>query len=113
VLKPGGRLTLIEPNGRNPVIAAMGLSIRAERGMLASTAERALQEARGAGFADARLEAHHHPLPVSRVLLHYRFGLPGLARFRPVRAVLRAIEGAARILPRSVWSYFVVSGKRR
>ena len=79
--------------------------------MLRSTAKRTLGEARAAGLDDARVE-EHQPLPLSRVVLHYRLGLPGLARFAAARAVLRALERAARVLPRSVWSYFIVSGTR-
>jgi hypothetical protein len=89
----------------------MALAIPAERGMLASNARRVLEEARAAGVSDARVE-ERQPLPISRVVLHYRLGLPGLARFAPARAVLRALERAAAVLPRSLWSYFVVSGTR-
>ena len=111
VLKPGGRFAVIEPNGRNPIIAAMAMLIPAERGMLASRPARALEEARAVGLAGLRIE-ERQPMPLSRVLLHYRLGLPGLARFAAARAVLRALERAAQWLPRSLWSYFVLSGER-
>src|SRR5262249_58013364 len=39
ILKPGGRLTLIEPNRRNPLIAFMAVAIPEERRQLASTPE--------------------------------------------------------------------------
>jgi SAM-dependent methyltransferase len=112
VLRLGGRLTLIEPNRKNPIIAAMALGIRAERGMLASSAARALEEAQQAGLVELSVEPRQ-PLPLSRVFLHYRLGAPSLARFAGVRALLRALERAAAILPRSLWSYFVLSGSRR
>lgn len=111
VLRPGGRLTLIEPNGKNPIIAAMALAIRAERGMLVSSARRALAEARAAGLVDLRVE-ERQPLPLSRIVLHYRLGAPGLARWSAVRAVLRGLERLAALLPRSLWSYFVLSAAR-
>jgi SAM-dependent methyltransferase len=112
VLRLGGRLTLIEPNGKNPVIAAMALGIRAERGMLASSAARALEEAQQAGLVELTVEPRQ-PLPLSRVFLHYRLGAPSLARFAGVRALLRALEAGAAILPRSLWSYFVLRASRR
>src|SRR2546430_1117040 len=80
-LKPGGRITVIEPNGRNPIVAAMALAIGAERGMLASTVDRVTAELRSAG-ADGLMVARQQPLPVSRVVLHYRFGAPSLGANR-------------------------------
>jgi SAM-dependent methyltransferase len=111
VLKPGGRLTVIEPNGKNPIMAAMALAIRAERGMLGSSPERALAEARAAGLIDLTV-LPRQPLPVSRIVLHYRLGAPSLARIPLARAVLRAVESAARFLPRPLWGYFVLCGRR-
>jgi SAM-dependent methyltransferase len=111
VLKPGGRLTVIEPNGKNPIMAAMALAIRAERGMLASSPDRALAEARAAGLIDLSV-LPRQPLPVSRIVLHYRLGAPSLARIPFARAVLRAVESAARLLPRPLWGYFVLRGRR-
>jgi SAM-dependent methyltransferase len=112
VLKPGGRLTVIEPNSGNPVIASMAWLIPAERGMLASSAQRALEEARAAGLTDLRIE-EHQAFPISRVLLHYRWGAPSLARFALVRVCLRGLERAAAVaLPRWLWSYFVLTARR-
>jgi len=108
LLRPGGRLTVIEPNGRNPIIVAMALAVRAERGMLASSPKRAVSEAAAAGLIELRVE-ERQPLPLSRVVLHYRLGAPCLARFSSVRAVLQALEKLAGALPRSLWSYFLLT----
>lgn len=112
LLKPGGRLTVIEPNGRNPIIAAMALAVRAERGMLASSSRRAVSEAEAAGLVDVRVE-ERQPLPLSRIVLHDRCGAPSLARFQAVRAVLRALERISSALPRSLWSYFALTARKR
>ncbi|GAC1596216.1 MAG: hypothetical protein NVS4B10_05100 [Myxococcales bacterium] len=111
VLKPGGRLVLIEPNGKNPIMAAMALAIRAERGMLASSPARALEEARAAGFVDV-VSAPRQPFPISRIVLHYRFGLPSLAKLALARRALGWAESAARILPSAIWGYFVLRARR-
>jgi SAM-dependent methyltransferase len=111
VLRPGGRLTVIEPNGRNPIVAAMALAISAERGMLSSTLERVARELQDAGVVDLAM-LRQQPLPVSRVVLHYRLGAPSLGANRVAAAALRALEHfAAVVLPRRTWAYFVLNGR--
>jgi SAM-dependent methyltransferase len=107
VLRPGGSITVIEPNGRNPLVAAMAIAIPAERRMLRSTMRRVETELLDAG-ATRIATAREQPLPISRVLLHYRLGLPALGRNGAVAAFLRVAERAASVLPRSTWAYFVV-----
>lgn len=111
VLAPGGRLTLIEPNGRNPLMAAAALAEPEERGMLASTAARALGEVRAAGFDQVRAEPRQ-PLPLSRLLLHHRLGRPALGRQTWVARTLAGVERLAGALPASLWAYFVVTARR-
>jgi SAM-dependent methyltransferase len=110
VIRPGGRLTVIEPNGRNPLVAAMALGIPAERGMLPSTLDRVESELRLAGVSDLT-SCYRQPMPISRVLLHYRVGAPRLAGSPTIRQILRSLERAAEALPRPLWAYFVVQGK--
>jgi SAM-dependent methyltransferase len=107
VLRPGGRITIIEPNGRNPLIATMALGIRAELGMLRSTPARVVGELQAAGACDIVAEARQ-PMPISRLVLHYRFGLPRLGSNASFTRLLQAVESSARRLPRSLWAYFVV-----
>ncbi len=111
VLVPGGRLTVIEPNGRNPLIAAMGAAIAAERGMLSSTGKRLAGELARAGFAEVRVRAAQ-PLPLSRVVLHYKLGVPSLGAVAPVARALALVEGALARLPRAVWAYLVAHGRK-
>jgi SAM-dependent methyltransferase len=110
VLRPGGRLTVIEPNGRNPIVAAMALAISAERGMLSSTLDRVAGELREAGVVDLAMR-RQQPFPVSRVVLHYRLGAPSLGANRAVAAGLHALEGLAAVLPKRTWAYFVLNGR--
>ena len=109
VLRSGGSITVIEPNGRNPLIASMAITIPAERGMLHSRMHRVAAELQDAG-ANGIETAREQPLPISRLLLHYRLGVPGLGRSRWIAGLLRIAERAASILPRSTWAYFVVRG---
>ena len=109
VLKPGGRIVVIEPNGRNPIIVAMALIIRAERGMLASTPARAESELRACGVGELSVE-HRQAMPLSRVLLHYRLGLPSLAGNGVASRLLASAERTAELLPHSMWAYFVIRG---
>jgi len=109
ILRPGGRITVIEPNGRNPLIALMAAGIREERGMLGSNPARVHAELGAAGADITSVEARQ-PFPISRVVLHYRLGLPSAGRTKLGRRLLECIEGGARILPRSLWAYFVVRG---
>jgi len=110
VLRPGGRLTVIEPNGRNPIVAAMAIAIRAERGMLRSTLRRLELELERAGVRNLD-GGYRQAMPISRIVLHYRLGAPGLARSRVVQGGLRWLERAAEMVPRSCWAYFVVQGR--
>jgi len=111
VLRRGGRLTVIEPNGRSPLIAAMAAAIPEERGMLASTATRLLGEVAAAGLVEVRL-ARRQALPLSRVVLHHRLGAPSLGRSARVQTALRRLERAAERLPGWLWAYLVVTGRR-
>jgi len=101
LLRSGGRLLLIEPNGRAPLILLQAALVVAERGVLSSTADRLRGELEAAGL---RVESHRlcQPLPLSRVLLH-----PKLPLHLPVGLVQKLDGLAAHLVPRRAWTYLV------
>lgn len=104
VCVPGGTITLIEANGRNPIIWLFGLLRRAERDVMAMRPE-VLVGLLGAEGRDVRLE-FFEPFPFYRILFHYRYGLPALAKAVWCRRAIAALEGClGRVLPKERWAY--------
>jgi hypothetical protein len=94
------------------VILTLALAVRAERGLLRSTARsiRALLADVGLTHVEATM---HQPLPVYRIMLHPRFGSPGLgARPGYQRWAKRFDRLFARLIPKRWWAYAVVSGRK-
>jgi len=112
VLRPGGSFVLVEPNARNPLIRLQMLLVPAERG--AARSDAAWLGALLAGLPLAQLTMRAAaPLPLDRVVLHHRFGMPRLGASRAVRRSLDLAESlAARVLPQSRWSYVVAHARR-
>jgi len=112
VLRPGGRLYLIEPNVFSPLALAQALTVPAERGILYSTAARLESELTAAGFAGIRRTVAQ-PFPIERVLLHPELGFPQLGAIGAVRTGLRLFTSLAeRLLPEAVWMYLVFFAER-
>jgi ubiquinone/menaquinone biosynthesis C-methylase UbiE len=111
VCRSGGEVVILEPNGRNVLIAALALAVPAERGLLDSTPARLLRTVRRAGW-EASLEMRQ-ALPLFRVLLHYRLGMPRLGRWRPAAWMFECLEAVARrVVPAGFWAYVLIRGKR-
>lgn len=111
VLAPGGRLTVIEPNGRSPLILAQASLVAEERGVLRCSSDWLAGEVIRAGFGGVSLE-HRQPLPLGRILFHARFGWPRLAAVGVITRALTHLERCSAHLPRSLWAYLVVHGRR-
>jgi SAM-dependent methyltransferase len=111
VLRPGGRITVIEPNARSPLIAAQAAAIPAERGMRVSTGDRLIGELLRAGFEGVTLD-RAQPLPLSRLLLHPKFGRPSLGALGPLAWGLGRLERSLALLPSWLWTYLVAHGSR-
>jgi SAM-dependent methyltransferase len=112
VLRPGGTLVLLEPTGRNPLIALQAALMPVERGIRRFSPGFVEGLFGGLPFADVVVETAQ-ALPLRRVMLHYRFGLPVLGRIRAAARVLAAAErlgGAALACDR--WSYIAVRARR-
>ncbi|HNU71441.1 MAG TPA: class I SAM-dependent methyltransferase [Thermodesulfobacteriota bacterium] len=112
----GGRIVIIESNARNTVIRVFGTVVKVERGVLFSTPERIevlvrempnlTAAAPGIIFAE--------PCNLFRIILHYKSGFPGLARYTLVREILRCMnDAAARVLPANRWAYMIVTACRK
>jgi SAM-dependent methyltransferase len=107
VLRPGGRLTLIEPNAKSPLVLMQAAAIRAERGLFRSFAGRLRSLLEEQGFLIEHFETLQ-PFPIARVLLHPKMGLPGLGGYRAVIGGLSLFNRiAARLLPRPGWMYLI------
>lgn len=113
VLRPGGTLVVVEPNGRNPLIALQARLVAAEARLREFTPATVSALLAGLPLGEVRTEMAQG-FPLRRLVLHHRFGVPALGR---VRAATRLFEGterlAAGLLPRDRWSYTVVRARRR
>jgi SAM-dependent methyltransferase len=112
VLAPGGRFCLLEPNARNPIIRLQTYLVPAEALGRRSTPAHIEALLRGLPLRGVELRTTE-PLPLRRLVLHYRFGMPALGRFAPARAALAGVERLGRrLLAPSRWSYVAVSALR-
>jgi len=112
VLAPGGRFLLLEPNDRNVFIALQARLIGPEAGLRDFTPETVLDLLAGLPLADVQLEMAQ-PLPLRRLLLHYRYGVPSLGRSRRgARFLARLEELGGRLVPRARWAYTIVRARR-
>ena len=107
VTKSGGTIWILEPNGDNPLMRLLALMRPQERGILRNSM-RSLGLLVGGQFDQVRPESRQ-PLPVYRLLLHYRFGVPRLGHSRAFEALMRRWDGfVARLLPRKWWGYVLI-----
>ena len=77
VLRPAGRLLLIEPNVYSPLALLQALSIPAERGILRSTEAQLRRELGAAGFAVTAARAEQVEFERARRVREH-FGVPEL-----------------------------------
>jgi len=113
VLAPGGTLLVIEPNGRNPLVALQARLVRAERPLTTFTVRSVLDALQGLPLGEPEVEMAQG-FPLRRLVLHYRFGWPALGRTLTAARVLERLERVGeRLLPPPRWSYSVVRSRRR
>jgi hypothetical protein len=110
VCQSHGRVIVIEPNGRNPIMWLLGRMVPAERDLLANSPDRVVTLIRQQDRyrADAVLA---QPFPVGRMLFHYRLGFPRLSSW--LSGAVLAVEAAlARLIPSNRWAYIVVTANK-
>jgi SAM-dependent methyltransferase len=113
VLAPGGTLLVIEPNGRNPLVALQARLVAAERPLTTFTVTSALSALEELPLVERVVEMAQG-FPLRRLVLPYRFGWPALGRTRMAVRVFERLERLAeRLLPPARWSYTVVRSRRR
>jgi len=105
VLTARGRLTLVEPNRRAPLVLLQATLVKAERGLFASSAEQLRGELLATGFRIEREESLQ-PFPVARVVLNPKLGGERLGNLSPVQRALDVFDELARhMVPRRAWLY--------
>ncbi len=111
VCRTSGRMVVIEPNGRSPIMRLLGMLVPAERDLLRNSLGR-LQPILERPQVERRDVTWAQPFPVGRVLFHYRWGLPGLSKTmgRAVFALERLIGG---MVPSDRWGYIILTAEKR
>ena len=106
VSKPDGAVWVVEPNGRNPLIWLLALVRPHERGQLRNSVA-SLHALVARHFPSVEIEVRQ-PLPLYRLLLHYRLGCPRLGGSRRFAAAMNGLDRLFRaIWPRSGWAYII------
>ncbi len=107
VCRAFGRIVIIEPNGGSPIMALLGLLVRAERDQVRNSLGRLLTLLDRGQVAEPDV-MWAQPFPVGRVLFHYRWGLPRLSGWL-AGSVLAAERLIGRVMPRERWAYIIIT----
>lgn len=112
ILRPGGRVDILEPCGRNPLIALHAIMNKAERGELRSTP--AYLEGLLAARFTLTETSRHQAMPIHRIVFHPEMGSPALHANRAVTSAVNVIEKTLDVLlPRATWAYVHVRAVKR
>ena len=110
VCRKDGAVWIVEPNGRNPLIALFAMAMPHERGQL-QTSVAALQALVRRHFASTTVVTAQ-PMPIFRALLHYRFGMPSLGRTRVFAGLMDGWQRVCQLLlPRRFWAYIIIRAR--
>lgn len=113
VLGENGRLLLIEPNGRNPLVHLQSRLIPAERAAREFSTAHVASLLAGLPLVDLQLSTAH-PLPLRRLVFHYKMGLPALATLPAARTTLAAVERwLGCLLPASRWEHVIATARKQ
>jgi SAM-dependent methyltransferase len=107
VCRASGRIVIIEPNGRSPIMWLLGMLVRAERDLTPNSLRRvlALLDRRQVAEPDVILV---QPFPIGRVVFHYRWGL-SLLSASLAGVVLAAERLLGRLVTTDRWAYMIVT----
>ncbi len=111
VCRPQGRIVIIEPNGRSPIMWLLGLLVAAERDLVRNSLGRLAPLLDRRQVADPEV-LWAQPFPLGRVLFHYRWGLPRLSVLlaNPVLASERVV---GKLIPVNRWAYIILRTVKR
>ena len=111
VCRMSGRLIVIEPNGRNPIMWLLGLAVGAERHIIENSPNRLLLMFSMKGLEVDRI-LFAQPFPVGRMIFHYRWGVPRLSSL--LAGVVRGLEDLIGcIVPTDRWAYMIMTAAKR
>jgi SAM-dependent methyltransferase len=107
VCRASGRIVIIEPNGRSPIMWLLGMLVRAERDLAQNSLRRvlALLDRRQVAEPDVILV---QPFPIGRVVFHYRWGM-SLLSAHLAGVVLAAERLLGRLVTTDRWAYMIVT----
>jgi SAM-dependent methyltransferase len=109
VLAPGGTLSLIEGNARNLLGFGFSMLLPHERCMLDIRAPRLQRFVASTLPGLVSRQLMDEPSNLFRLLFHYRFGLPALARLPGVMPLLSGWNRVVRACwPEHTWAYSIV-----
>lgn len=111
VCRPLGRIVIIEPNGRSPVIWLLGLLVPAERELMRNSLGR-LHPLLDSQPVTPPEVIWAQPFPIGRVLFHYKWGLPRLSSWL-AGAVLGGERLAGKLIPYDRWAYLILKTMKR
>jgi ubiquinone/menaquinone biosynthesis C-methylase UbiE len=109
VLRPGGRLWIVEGNASNLIGRVFAMVFEHERCMLETRTPRLQQFVRATLDGQQIVESMSEPSNFFRLLYHYQFGFPRLAALAPVGAVMRGWAAVSRWWrPSRRWAYSII-----
>jgi ubiquinone/menaquinone biosynthesis C-methylase UbiE len=107
VCRTFGRIVIIEPNGRSPIMWLLGLLVRAERDLMRNSFQRLEALLERQRIAETAV-TWAQPFPFGRVLFHYRWGLPRLSLWLG-KTVLAVEQVIGRMVPSDRWAYIIIT----
>jgi ubiquinone/menaquinone biosynthesis C-methylase UbiE len=106
-----GRVVIIEPNGRNPIMWLLGMVLAVERDLTRNILRR-LELLLDRAKIEEYTVSWAQPFPIGRVLFHYRWGCPSLSAWFG-SMVVAAERLIGRLMPLERWAYMVITVVKR
>lgn len=112
VCRQEGKIVIVEPNVLNIINFFQMLLQKEEKGIRESKVKEIKKILSESGLNNFKIE-YSEPLPIDRLVLHYRFGFPWLSHIFFIRFLLNLFNLLYRILiPKRFWAYLIFKAEK-